>query len=185
MLSILRSSALGRSGLPVSSFLSSALRSAALKGPITQRSYVNPPNHLKLLRRKRAGFEELPPKVINNLGEQEDMDRLEKLIASPLETPKYPNSKLGVVTGTSMAKTVKVDVKSFTKNLKYNKMLGRTKRFYAHDEDEVVKEGDTVRIMPDRPRSKLKRWYVHEILDRKKVVEYDSVREEERDARDE
>lgn len=59
----------------MSSFLSSALRSAALKGPITQRSYVNPPNHLKLLRRKRAGFEELPPKVINNLGEQEDMDR--------------------------------------------------------------------------------------------------------------
>mmetsp|Transcript_27107 Transcript_27107/g.51345 ORF Transcript_27107/g.51345 Transcript_27107/m.51345 type:complete len:185 (+) Transcript_27107:123-677(+) len=162
----------------------SAVQSAAPSLAPHNRKYVNPPNHLKLLRRKRNGFQELPPKIINNLGEQEDMDRLEKLIASPLETPKYPNSKMGVVTGTSMSKTVKVDVKSFTKNLKYNKMLGRTKRFYAHDEDEVCKEGDTVRIMPDRPRSKLKRWYVHEILDRKKVVEYDSVREEMRDERD-
>ena len=78
--------------------------------------------------------------------------------------------QVGTVTGTKMSKTVKVDVRVKVMNVKYGKSVGVDRRFYAHDEDEVCRLGDLVRIMPDRPRSKLKRWYVHEILNRKKTV---------------
>ena len=72
-----------------------------------------------------------------------------------------------------MSKTVKVDVRVESRNLKYGKTLTSDRRFYAHDEMEECRLGDKVRIMPDRPRSKLKRWYVQEILMRKPRVEED------------
>ena len=48
----------------------------------------------------------------------------------------------------------------------YGKMVTRTKRFKAHDEENSAKAGDTVRIMETRPLSKDKRWRVVEILER-------------------
>jgi len=129
----------------------------------------SPPLSKSALRKARLG---LPPPVINNLDTFTGLSRLERLERSPLETPKHRGSKVGVVTGTKMAKTVKVDVRASKTYRKYQKSLPVTRRFYAHDEDEECLEGDTVRIMPDRPRSKLKRWYVQEILKRRRVVEY-------------
>jgi len=70
-----------------------------------------------------------------------------------------------------MSKTVKVDVRVTTKNLKYGKTLTKDRRFYAHDEEEVCRVGDRVRIVPDRPRSKIKRWAVQEVILRKKRVD--------------
>ncbi|GMH68576.1 hypothetical protein TrRE_jg2731 [Triparma retinervis] len=114
----------------------------------------------------------LPPPVINNTTDAK-LTNLERLTSRPILTPKYPNAKIGVVTGCKMSKTVKVDVRVSSKNLKYGKTLTSDRRFYAHDEGEDCRVGDKVRIMPDRPRSKLKRWYVQEILIRKPKVEED------------
>mmetsp|Transcript_12061 Transcript_12061/g.24643 ORF Transcript_12061/g.24643 Transcript_12061/m.24643 type:complete len:147 (-) Transcript_12061:60-500(-) len=114
----------------------------------------------------------LPPPVINNTTLQ-PLSNLERLTSRPILTPKYKNAKIGVVTGTKMDKTVKVDVRVRTLISKYSKYQTSDRRFYAHDEDEVCVVGDKVRIMPDRPRSKLKRWYVQEILQRKPKVQED------------
>src|SRR5919205_224775 len=48
----------------------------------------------------------------------------------------------------------------------YGKMVTRTKRLKAHDEENSAKTGDTVRIMETRPLSKDKRWRVVEIIER-------------------
>jgi small subunit ribosomal protein S17 len=48
----------------------------------------------------------------------------------------------------------------------YGKMVRRTKKLKAHDEENAAKTGDTVRIMETRPLSKDKRWRVVEIIER-------------------
>ena len=49
---------------------------------------------------------------------------------------------------------------------RYQKTVQRTKRFYAHDETNDVREGDRVRIAETRPMSKQKRWRIVEVLER-------------------
>lgn len=50
----------------------------------------------------------------------------------------------------------------------YNKIIGRTYRQKAHDENNECREGDTVRVMETRPLSKDKRWRVVEIIEKAK-----------------
>lgn len=66
----------------------------------------------------------------------------------------------GVVVSTKMDKTVVVSVDSYKSHPKYHKKFKVTKKFYAHDEANTCKEGDTVTIVESRPLSKLKRWAV-------------------------
>jgi len=47
---------------------------------------------------------------------------------------------------------------------KFGKIIKQQKKFYAHDEENKAKNGDTVRIMETRPLSKLKRWRLVEIV---------------------
>jgi small subunit ribosomal protein S17 len=51
---------------------------------------------------------------------------------------------------------------------RYNKTVQRTKRLYAHDENNEVKAGDRVRVQETRPLSKQKHWRVIEVLERAK-----------------
>ena len=74
----------------------------------------------------------------------------------------------GVVSSTKMDKTVVVDVIDRVRHRRYAKTVQRTKHFYAHDEQNEVREGDRVRIQETRPMSKLKRWRVVEVLERAK-----------------
>jgi small subunit ribosomal protein S17 len=97
---------------------------------------------------------------------------IEDLKVRPLEAAKYKNSLVGVVSSTKMSKTLVVKVASTKTVPKYNVDIAVTKKYYAHDEREDCVENDTVRIVPDRPRSRTKRWRVAEIIDRKKVVEF-------------
>lgn len=68
--------------------------------------------------------------------------------------------KTGVVIGTKMAKTVTVQVERLKSHPKYKKQYRVNNKFYAHNENESIKVGDTVIIMETRPLSKLKRWVV-------------------------
>ncbi len=73
-------------------------------------------------------------------------------------------SKIGVVVGKKMKKTVTVLVERQTRHPLYKKIVRKRKTFLAHDEYEKCKLGDVVRILETRPISKRKKWRVTEIL---------------------
>jgi small subunit ribosomal protein S17 len=75
-------------------------------------------------------------------------------------------TRVGVVVSDKMQKTVVVAIDRRVPHPVYGKMVTRTTRLKAHDEENSAKTGDTVRIMETRPLSKDKRWRVVEILER-------------------
>ena len=75
-------------------------------------------------------------------------------------------SRTGLVVSDKMEKTVVVAIERRVPHPVYGKMVTRTKRLKAHDEENSAKVGDTVRIVETRPLSKDKRWRVVEIVGR-------------------
>ena len=75
-------------------------------------------------------------------------------------------SRTGLVVSDKMEKTVVVAIERRVPHPIYGKMITRTKRLKAHDEENSAKVGDTVRIVETRPLSKDKRWRLVEIIDR-------------------
>jgi small subunit ribosomal protein S17 len=74
--------------------------------------------------------------------------------------------RVGVVVSDKMQKTVVVKIDRRVPHPQYGKMVTRTRRVKAHDEQNTAKTGDTVRIMETRPLSKDKRWRVVAIVER-------------------
>jgi small subunit ribosomal protein S17 len=75
-------------------------------------------------------------------------------------------SRTGLVVSDKMEKTVVVAIERRVPHPVYGKMVTRTRRLKAHDEENSAKVGDTVRIVETRPLSKDKRWRVVEIVNR-------------------
>ena len=75
-------------------------------------------------------------------------------------------SRTGLVVSDKMDKTVVVAIERRVPHPIYGKMITRTRRLKAHDEENSAKVGDTVRIMETRPLSKDKRWRLVEIVER-------------------
>ncbi len=75
-------------------------------------------------------------------------------------------TRVGMVVSDKMAKTVVVSIERRVEHPVYGKMVRRTTKLKAHDEQNAAKTGDTVRIMETRPLSKDKRWRVVEIIER-------------------
>jgi len=75
-------------------------------------------------------------------------------------------TRVGMVVSDKMTKTVVVSIERRVQHPVYGKMVRRTKKLKAHDEQNEAKTGDTVRIMETRPLSKDKRWRVVEIIER-------------------
>jgi small subunit ribosomal protein S17 len=82
------------------------------------------------------------------------------------ETRASRKQREGLVTSAKMDKTVVVAVIDRVQHRRYRKTLQRTRKLYAHDEANEVREGDKVRIVEMRPMSRSKRWRVVEILER-------------------
>jgi len=78
--------------------------------------------------------------------------------------------RVGLVVSDKMNKTVVVAIENRSPHPKYGKIVVRTKRYKAHDEENHCKEGDRVRIRETRPLSRTKRWVVAEIISRASVV---------------
>ena len=76
--------------------------------------------------------------------------------------------RTGRVVSDKMQKTVVVAIERRVPHPVYGKMMTRTTRLKAHDEENQAKAGDTVRIMETRPMSKDKRWRLVEIVSRAK-----------------
>ena len=77
-------------------------------------------------------------------------------------------TRVGLVVSDKMQKTVVVAIERRVPHPVYGKMMTRTTRLKAHDEENAAKAGDTVRIMETRPMSKDKRWRLVEIVSRAK-----------------
>jgi small subunit ribosomal protein S17 len=75
-------------------------------------------------------------------------------------------TKVGLVVSDKMDKTVVVAVENRRRHPLYRKTVARTRKFHAHDERNECVAGDIVRIEESRPRSKLKRWVVRDIIER-------------------
>jgi small subunit ribosomal protein S17 len=74
----------------------------------------------------------------------------------------------GLVVSDKMDKTVVVEVEDRVKHALYGKVMRRTSRLKAHDEQNDAHQGDRVQIMETRPLSATKRWRIVEILERAK-----------------
>lgn len=83
----------------------------------------------------------------------------------------HRKERVGVVVSDKMDKTVTVAVDNFRRHRIYKKVLRRTARYKAHDEENEASLGDLVRIRESRPISRLKRWRVVEIVQRHEVAE--------------
>jgi len=74
----------------------------------------------------------------------------------------------GVVVSASADKTCVVEVQERKRHQLYGKMITRSTKFHAHDENNECGVGDVVRIMETRPISKMKRWRLVEIVEKAK-----------------
>ena len=72
--------------------------------------------------------------------------------------------RIGVVVSDKMDKTITVQVDWVTHHPVYQKLIRRQSKFKVHDEKDVAKAGDTVRIEETRPISKTKRWRLVEVI---------------------
>ncbi|MBP3906550.1 MAG: 30S ribosomal protein S17 [Peptostreptococcaceae bacterium] len=76
--------------------------------------------------------------------------------------------RVGRVVSNKMDKTIVVSVEDFVRHPLYNKPVKRTKKFKAHDENNVCNIGDRVRIMETRPLSKDKRFRLVDVIEKVK-----------------
>jgi len=76
--------------------------------------------------------------------------------------------RIGVVVSDKMNKSIIVAIQRQVKHSIYGKVIKKTSKLMAHDEDNGARVGDTVRIMETRPLSKNKRWRLAEIVERAK-----------------
>lgn len=74
----------------------------------------------------------------------------------------------GLVVSDKMSKTIVVSLEDRVKHPRYSKVIRRTKKVKAHDEDNTAGPGDRVLLMETRPLSATKRWRLVQILEKAK-----------------
>ncbi|MBQ8288036.1 MAG: 30S ribosomal protein S17 [Clostridia bacterium] len=77
-------------------------------------------------------------------------------------------TRVGKVVSNKMDKTIVVAIEDNVKHPKYGKIIKRTLKLYAQDDNNQCDIGDTVLVMETRPLSKLKRWRLVEIIEKVK-----------------
>ncbi|MDR3264631.1 MAG: 30S ribosomal protein S17 [Synergistaceae bacterium] len=82
--------------------------------------------------------------------------------------------RVGTVVSNKMEKTVVVKVSRHAEHPLYGKRIIRAKKYVAHDEENVCRIGDQIRIRETRPLSKTKRWELVEIVQRAPVFDSDT-----------
>lgn len=87
---------------------------------------------------------------------------------SDTEARNQRKVRTGVVTSISGAKSIVVTISNRKRHPKYGKMITMSKKLHAHDEEQIAKVGDTVKVMETRPLSKTKRWRLVEVVEEAK-----------------
>lgn len=75
-------------------------------------------------------------------------------------------TRTGTVVSVARSKTIAVAVPTSFTHPRYDKVVRRTTKLHAHDEENQARLGDTVRITETRPLSKTKRWRLEEVVER-------------------
>ena len=88
---------------------------------------------------------------------------------------KPEKTRVGKVVSNKMDKTIVVAVEDHVKHPLYNKIVKRTYKLKAHDENNECNIGDRVKVMETRPLSKDKRWRLVEIVEKVKQFDFDKV----------
>jgi small subunit ribosomal protein S17 len=83
-----------------------------------------------------------------------------------METRNRRKERTGLVISDKMDKSILVGIQRQVKHPIYGKVVKRTTKLMAHDENNDAKAGDTVRIMETRPLSRRKRWRLVEVVER-------------------
>jgi small subunit ribosomal protein S17 len=94
-------------------------------------------------------------------GERKPITRLPK----PEHERGRRQERRGVVVSAAMDKTIVVRVELVKSHPRYKKVVRRSQRFHAHDEQNQAKAGDIVRIVETRPLSKTKNWRLAEVVE--------------------
>ena len=85
-----------------------------------------------------------------------------------MEERKYRKTRIGDVVSDNMDKTIVVAIKENEKHPLYGKVMKRTYKLKAHDENNTCGIGDKVKVMETRPLSKDKRWRLVEVVEKAK-----------------
>ena len=85
-----------------------------------------------------------------------------------MEERNLRKTRTGIVVSDKMDKTITVAVRDNVRHPLYGKIVKRTYKLKAHDENNDAHEGDTVRVMETRPLSKDKRWRLVNVLEKAK-----------------
>ena len=85
-----------------------------------------------------------------------------------MEERNLRKTRTGKVISDKMDKTITVAVEDHVRHPLYNKIVKKTYKLKAHDEENTCNVGDTVRVMETRPLSKDKRWRLVEVIERAK-----------------
>ncbi len=101
---------------------------------------------------------------------------IEEIKQSYLERAKRKQSLVGKVVSTKCSKSITVEVHHEKLFQKYNKMVRIRKKFMAHDEEELAKDGDLVRITPCRPMSRKKRHALIDIIQKAVIVDFTDIK---------
>ena len=85
-----------------------------------------------------------------------------------MEERNLRKTRVGLVVSDKMDKTIVVAIADNVKHAKYGKVVKRTSKLYAHDENNECGIGDRVEVMETRPLSAKKRWRLVQIIDQAK-----------------
>ncbi|HEV2989953.1 MAG TPA: 30S ribosomal protein S17 [Candidatus Angelobacter sp.] len=88
------------------------------------------------------------------------------------------STKIGLVVSTKMQKTIVVEVTMRKSHGLYRRVVSHSKKFYAHDENNTARVGDTVELEETRPLSRLKRWRLKNIIQKAKLVAGEEPRQQ-------
>ena len=134
-----------------------AEETAAEETPAPQQSGPKP-------KRKR-----LPRALRPKKGRVKRVPATERKPISRLPKPEHERGRTqerrGVVVSDAMDKTIVVKVDLIKSHPKYKKVIRRSVKFHAHDEQNAAHVGDVVRIVETRPLSKTKRWRLAEVVE--------------------
>ena len=85
-----------------------------------------------------------------------------------MEERALRKTRVGKVVSDKMDKTIVVAIEDHVKHPVYGKIVKRTSKIHAHDENNECGVGDTVEVMETRPLSKTKRWRLVQIIEKAK-----------------
>jgi small subunit ribosomal protein S17 len=129
-----------------------AAAEVAAAAPVRKKKHKRLP---RPLRRQRTKAKREKP------AERKPITRLPK----PEHARGRRQERQGMVVSASADKTIVVRVDVAKVHPRYKKVVKRSSRFHAHDEENKAKVGDVVRIVETRPLSRLKRWRLQEIVE--------------------